>query len=1061
MKKVISYFAERHLLVNFIIIGVIICAFFSWQLIGKEDMPDVTFDYMSIRTSYKNASPEDVDFFITSEIEDSLSGISGIKSIRSTSSGSSSSISVELEDNPDERASVISNIQTAVLAADLPDDAGNPRFRERKTTERAIIDIALIYKNREFLGKEDRAGLQSFAETLQARLENLSTIREVSISGDLDREILIQPDPVQMSFYDISVDEIIDALKSGNVRRPLGVLDNGKEIKVSMISELDSIDKIRNLIIRGTFEGTVVRLGQLASVEDDFEENTTIVKFNGREGVRLNVVKKSESSILDSNIEVVNEMEKIKASMSDSDIEFILMDDESESVRERLSLISLNGLIGFVLILIMLFIFLSFSSGLWVAAGIPFSFSFTLLFLFLAGYTINNMTLAAIIIVMGMIVDDAIVVAENVTRQINSGVSRKQAVIEGTHYVVKPIFASIITTCIAFLPLYFFSGGFGKFVSFIPLVIILMLGGSLFEALFILPSHLSVKFPWERRGKEKRKHWFENIEKYYGRILEVFLKGRFLVYLIFIALIAGAVYISKDKMKFVMFPREEATQVRINAYTPDGTDRFITAAMAADLENIFVPYLGNEVTSFRTDIARSRRGGAVEENRFSMRIELVNADKREKSLKKLKKEWNQKIEKLEGFKEIKISKGRFGQSSGSAVEIKIQDNNYKSRTEAAELVRSRLAELESIYEAEVEKPLMETEYHIDINGEAINRLDVSESSLVSVLTTALNGVNVFDIKRDDKEIAVNVILPEINTDSIEKILSLTVNNKSGYPVPLYSLINYREVRMANTVEREDSVRTLKVYGDLSDKTDITPLQIAEILETEIFPDVQTVYPTVSISFDGEIADSRESGNDIVYSVAAVLLLIYIVLALLFNSLYKPFLILLTVPFGAAGVVYALYLHGITLYGFFSAIGLIGLSGVVVNDAIVMIVKLERELDRKTGITIKNIADVARTRLRAVFLTTITTVAGLLPTAYGIAGYDSMLSDMMLVMAWGLIFGTVITLILIPMLYLSIVKIQGRYISSRRKKTQIKYADEKIENNAVSAEITYSNIKNGE
>ncbi len=317
-------------------------------------------------------------------------------------------------------------------------------------------------------------------------------------------------------------------------------------------------------------------------------------------------------------------------------------------------------------------------------------------------------------------------------------------------------------------------------------------------------------------------------------------------------------------------------------------NRFKTAAMAADLENIFIPYLGKEVTSFRTDIARSRRGGAVEENRFSMRIELVNADKREKSLKELKKEWNQKIKQLKGFKEIKISKGRFGQSSGSAVEIKIQDNNYTARTEAAELVSSRLAGLDCIYESEVEKPLMEKEYHLDINGEAINRLDVSESSLVTVLTTALNGVNVFDIKSDDEEIEVNVILPEINTDSIEKVLSLTVNNRSGYPVPLYSLINYREVRMANSVEREDSIRTLKVYGDLSDNTDITPLQIADILETEVFPDVQTQYPSVSISFDGEIADSRESGNDIVYSVTAVLLLIYIVLALLFNSLYKPF-----------------------------------------------------------------------------------------------------------------------------------------------------------------------------
>ena len=1025
LKKIISYFAERHLLANFIIIGFFIGAFFSWQMIGKEDMPDVTFDFIRISTSYKNASPEDVDYFITSEIEESIKGLSGIISIRSSSAASSSSISVELEDDPDERASVISNIQTAVLSVDLPDDAGTPSFREYKTSERAIIDIALINKNKEFLDKADREKLQDFADSLQSRLENLPLIREVNISGDLDKEILIQPDPVQMSFYDISVDEIINALEAGNRRTPLGVMDNGKEIKVSMISELDTIDKIRNLIIRGTFEGTIVRLGQIASVEDDFEEIGTIRKYNGREGIRLNVVKKADSSIIDSNLEVVREMEKIKSSIADSDIGFILMDDESASVRDRLTLISINGMIGFVLILLTLFIFLSFSSGLWVAAGIPFSFCFSLFFLYIAGYTINNMTLAAVIIVMGMIVDDAIVVAENVTRMRNSGVSRRQAVIDGTDYVVKPIFASIITTCVAFVPLYFFGGHFGKFVAFIPLVIILMLGGSLFEALFILPSHLSVKFPWERNDREIRKHWFEHIEKIYGRFLEVILKHRFFMYILFIALIAGAYYIGKDKMTFVMFPREEATSVRLDCYAPDGTNKFATAALAARVEDVFSPYLGKEVIAYRTDVARGRRGGATEENRFTMSVELVSADKRDKSLKQLIKEWNTEIDKLEGFKQIKILKSRFGQSSGSPVEIKIQENNNIIREKAADFVSEKLLKIEGISYSEVEKVKKDVEYHIDFNRENLNSLDVSSSAVVTTLKAALNGINVFDIRRDDKDIEVNVILPEINSDSIEKILSLTVNNKNGYSVPLYRLITYKKFEMDNTVAREDSVKTLKVYGDLKEGTDVTPLQIADILERDVFPEVQSVYPTVSLSFAGEIEDSRESGNDIFYSVTGVIIVIYIILALLFNSLYKPFIILLAIPFGAAGVVYALYFHGIILYGFFSAIGLIGLSGVVVNDAIVMIVKLERECEGRSGLTVKDIADIAKTRLRAVFLTTITTVAGLLPTAYGIAGYDSMLSDMMLVMAWGLIFGTLITLILIPMMYLTIVRIQGK------------------------------------
>lgn len=1024
LKRVIGYFARRHLLANFIIIGFFIGAFFAWQMIGKEDMPDVTFDFVRVRTSYKNASPEDVDYFITSEIEDSIKGLSGIIGITSISSGSSSSISVELEDNPSERSSVISKIQTAVLSTDLPDDAGTPSIREYKTSERAIIDIALINREREFLNKGDREELQTYADTLALRLENLPTVREVNISGDLDKEILIQIDPVQMSFYDISVDEIIEVLKSGNLRTPLGVMDNGDEIKVSMISELDTIEKLRNLIIRGTFEGTVVRLDQIASVRSDFEENNSITKYNGREGVRLNVVKKADSSILDSNLEVVNEVEKIKSSIAGSSIELILMDDESASVRDRLSIISINGVIGFSLILITLFVFLSFSSGLWVAAGIPFSFCFSLFFLYIAGYTINNMTLAAVIIVMGMIVDDAIIVAENVTRLRNSGVPRHKAVVDGTEYVVKPVLASILTTCVAFLPLYFFGGRFGKFVAYIPFVIILMLGGSLFEGLFILPSHLSVKFPWEREDKQIRKHWFDHVENWYGRFLEIILQHRFFIYILFITLLTGAFYIGKEKMTYVMFPREEATQVRVDCYAPDGTNKYDTAAMAGKVEEIFIPYLGNELVALRTDVARGRRGGAAEENRFTLRVELVPPDQREKSLNQLVKEWNTEKKKLEGFKKIKILKSRFGQSSGSPVEIKIQENDNLLRAEAAELVSKKLSELEGISNSEVDKPKQYEEYHIDLNRDALNSLNVQTSSVVTTLKTALNGYNVFDIRKDEKDIEVNVILPEIHTDSMAKIMSLTVNNRNGYSVPVYRLITFKKVKKDDSVNREDSVRTVKVYGDLIEGTDITPLQIAEKLEADVFPSVIADFPTISITLAGEIEDSRESGNDILYSVTAVVLIIYIILALLFNSLYKPFVILLAIPFGAAGVIYALYFHGITVYGFFSAIGLIGLSGVVINDSIVMVVKLERECSGRIGLTIKDVAGIAKTRLRAVFLTTITTVAGLLPTAYGIAGYDSMLSDMMLVMAWGLIFGTLITLLLIPMMYLSIVRIQS-------------------------------------
>ncbi len=1027
LRDIISYFAKRHLLANFIIVGFFIGAFFAWQAIGKEAMPDVSFDFVRISTTFKNASPEDVDFFVTSPIEDSLKGISGIISVSSISSGSSSRITVEIIDDQEERSSIISDIQSAVLETDLPSDAETPRVREFKTTERSVIDIAFIDTERRLLDREGREYLQGFADTLESRLEKLPSVSEVNSSGYLDKEILILPDPVQMGFYDISVNEIIDILEANNLRTPVGLIENEEEIKVSVISELDTIQKIRDLIIRGTFEGTVVRLSQIADVKDGFEENTSIVKFNGREGISLNVVKKSSFGIIESNREIIKEVDRFKKNaLSGTSVETVIMDDESMSVKDRLSLISLNGMIGFVLILITLFLFLDFSSGLWVAAGIPFSFCFATFFLYFSGYSINNMTLAAVIIVMGMIVDDAIVVAENVTRLKSSGMDNFAAVVNGTDYVVKPIFASIITTCVAFIPLYFFGGRFGKFVGFIPLVIILMLGGSLFEALLILPSHLSIHLPWKAGKKQIRKHWFEHIENSYGKILERLLKQRFIMYIIFILILAGAFYIARDKMTFVMFPREESTSVSIDGIAPEGTRRYETALLSERVEDIFDPYIGKEVIASRTSVARSRRGASAEENRFSLRLELVSRDKRDKSLNQLVAEWNSEIEKLEGFKEVKILRSHFGQSSGSPVEIKIQENDNKKRDEIAEAVRKKLAGIRGISNAETEVQRKYPEYHIDINREALNRLNVTSSAVMTTLKTILNGYTVFTVRKNEKETDVNVTLPDITKDSIEKLLSLTVNNKNGYPVPLYKVINYEKVRVPDSVIREDSVKTIKVFGDIDPDAEVTPLEVAEILERDVFPDIFSEYPTVALGFSGEIEDSRESGSDIIYAVVTVIAVIYFILALLFNSLFKPFLILLTIPFGAAGAVYALYFHGITLYGFFTAIGLIGLSGVVVNDSIVMIVKLEREYGKRGETSyIKEISDIAKTRLRAVFLTTLTTVAGLLPTAYGVAGYDSMLSDMMLVMAWGLIFGTIITLVLIPMLYCSIVRINGK------------------------------------
>ncbi len=1032
IRSIIEYFARRHLLANVIAVGIITASFFAWHATGKEAMPNVAFDVVRISTTFRNATPADVEYFITEPIEEELSGISGIKSVSSTSGSGQSSITVEIEDDPDERANILNEIRSGVLEADLPDDAGTPRIREIKTSERSVLDIALIDKNLKVLDAKGREKLQRHAETLKNRLERLEHVREVNYSGYLEKEIHILADPEKLDYYHISLTDIIDTLTANNLRQPAGSIKNGEEIKVSIVSELDSEEKISSLVTRGTFDGATVRIKDLASVAEEYEEYTTITKYNGYEGIRLNIVKKSSAGIIESNDLIMREVENFRTTaLKGTALDTVLMDDESISVRERLSLISVNGLIGFTLVILTLFIFLDFTSGFWVAAGIPFSFCFTAVFVYLSGYTINNMTLAAIILIMGMVVDDAIVIAENIGRMRHNGVDRKTAVVEGTEYVLKPVIASILTTCVAFVPLYFFSGRFGKFVSYIPLLIFLMLGGSLFEAVFILPSHLSIALPdflkRKKRKERQRGHWFEAVEDAYGRLLEKALKLRSLIYVLFIILLFSAYNIAVNKMDFALFPREEVTSVNIEGIAPPGTDKYRTAELAAQVEEIFRPYTGNEVIAFRTDIARSRRGAAVEENRFSMNIQLVSRDKREKSSSELTAEWEEKFKTVSGFDTLKVVKGWFGQSSGSPVEITVYENNDRRREEIAGKLAAEIRKIRGISASEVQEQKKYSEYILDYDKELMQRLGVSVSSVTKTLRAILNSYEVFTLKREgDIEVEVNVSVSDNAKKDIGNVLSIPVKNSGSYLVPLGSVVNYRNIKSPDTIQRENFMRTIMVYADIAEgEAGMTPAEAGSIIEKTIFPELLAEYPSANLKFAGEIKDTRESGNDMLYSSIAVLFIIYIILALLFNSMFKPFIIMLSIPFGVAGVVYALYFHGITVYGFFSAIGVLGLAGVVINDAIVMLDKLEREYERTEGVSITaRVASIAKTRLRAVFLTTITTVAGLIPTAYGFAGYDSMLSDMMLVMAWGLIFGTLITLILIPMIYCSMMRIRS-------------------------------------
>ncbi len=1043
MKSFIEFFSHKHIVTNFIFLGICIGGVFFWGNTRKAEMPDFTLDFVRITTLYPGASAGEVEYFVTRPIEKELKTVSGIVRIESTSSEGTSSITVELDENESNKDTLITEIRNTVNSVTLPDEVDElPNIRQFKTSRKAIIDIGLYFEDSPYLSIERRKDLQGDVLALEQQLLNLPEINSINRQGFLQEEFQILLDPGKLLSYRIPINTVMEEIKKTSVRKPAGSLESVEEERVTLDAELDTVKEFETLIVQGGFDGRFIRLSDIAAVRDGFEKSTGLLRINGREAVVLNAVKNSSADIISSVDSVKRVIELFKKSLPrGSSLRIVSLDDESRDVRNRLSIIAYNGAIGFVLILAVLFLFLNFKAGFWVAMGIPFTFCFSMVFAGYFGYTINNITLAGVIIAMGMIVDDAIVVSENVMRLQASGVPLHRAVIEGTYSVISPISASILTTIAAFLPLLAFEGRLSLLTNSIPPVVSIMLIGSFVESVIILPGHLHLSLPprlksllhfpgvlpGKGRGEGKvprrkdnpvKRHWFTSVEEWYSGFLARMLHHRIIILICFIVFTTGAFILFKTGMRFALFPREETTEVYMNAEAPPGTRKYKTARLAEQIERVFTPYLGKEVVGFRTLVGQKRYRGTDRENMVYLRVEIVPADRRKKSLKKLTAEWNREVEKIKGFKYVRFAQHRFGSSSGSPIEVLVHQDDMKTGNRIADQLAAYMKSMQGVKNVEIDKPYPSPEYRVSLNNELIRKLEVSASDIGTALRTGLEGTILYKLLVGSEEKNVRITFPDREKGKIASILSIPVRNREDYLVPLSSLVKLEKLPSPVEIKRLDHRRILRVYSDLDEKNGRTPLNVADELEREIFPKLSSAFPGTFFSFDGEIKLSRESSGFFAFSIGVVLFLIYIILAIQFDSIHRPLIIMTAIVPAAASVFVIFWLHGMSTYGFFGVVGILGLSGVVVNDAVILLNKL---VEGYGGFgnrvsSDREIAGITSTRLRAVLLTTISTVAALVPTAYGFAGYDSMLAEMMLALAWGLVFGTLVTLVLVPVLF---------------------------------------------
>lgn len=1018
--KVADFSVKNSLFVNLMSVVIVIAGVVTYISMRKEAFPPVAYDMVVVATNFRGASSEEVERLVTIPLEREIKEVDSVEEIMSSSDEGLSSIVIQLSDRTSDKDKVISDIKDAVdRVTDLPDDVDErPFVYEVEMKNVPVISVSLSGTLGEF-------ELRKEAEKLKDQLEELSGVASVERSGWRDEEYWVEPDITKMADYHISLEELTRALGVQNVNMPGGKQEyGGFEYNVKVDAELRTINDIKNTVIRSNDLGKWIRISDVAQVRRELADEVTMTKSMGTRAINLVVIKTESGDIIkvvDSVYEVLEEFKK----EAPAEITARTFYDMSYYVKRRLKVLKANGLIGFIFVTLVLFIFLPPVSAIMTAAGIPIAFFTTFCIMNMMGLTVNLLTMFGLIMVLGIIVDDGIIISENTYRHIEKGLSPRKAAIRGTNEVAAPVLATILTTVVAFAPLMFMSGILGKFVKYIPMVVIIALMASLIEAYFILPSHLA---DFARPFKKGSHHVvFDKFRDAYVVLLEKVLRARYLVVGFVLMLFVASVIVAKVFVGFELFGAEGLEFFSVQIETQTGATLERTNNLISRVEKLiaelperyldaYVTTVGNLTDVRGDDPTKDKRGS----NYAQVSVYLTAANKRDKSAQDIVAEMRKKADllqqelKSEGLEKVNFVLPSAGPPTGADIDIAVKGESTDVITEIVADIKSYLSKIDGVSDIDDTYQLGSEEINISIDEEKAQAAYLTNNQIAFSVRAALSGAVATTIKprKADKEIQVLVRLPKSQRNLDNIFDELMVENSRGQLVYLNKVITISKDTSIRSIKHIDGKKVISLVASV-DKTITSTLDVNQQLIKYVrkFSDQ---YPGYSITFRGEQKETMKSMFSLLVAFGIASLLIFVILATLFNSLVQPFIVMAPIPFAFIGVVIAFVMHGKTL-GFLSVLGYIGLEGVVVNDSIVLVDFVNKHLHGRT--LFHAVIEAGRTRLRPVLITTLTTCVGLATVAYGIGGSDPILKPMALAMCWGLFFATFLTLLVIPCLYL--------------------------------------------
>lgn len=1023
----IAWFTKNHVAANLLLISIVFAGLFSLTTqIPLEVFPSFETDRISVSVSLRGSTPEDVEQGVTIRIEESVQDLEGIKQISSRSSEGSASVSIEVESGYDPRE-LLADIKSRVDAINtFPVDAEKPvvALAERKR-EVIAVTVASDYGEKE---------TREYAEQVRDQLLRLPSVTQVELSGVRDYELAIEVSQDTLRQYSLSLSDISRAISNSSSDISAGNLKTeGGDILIRSKGQAYRKDEFAQVVVKHQSDGTIIRLGDIAKISDDFEETPVRTRFNGKQAAFIDVYRIGPQSAITVADEVKEFIENQQTNLP-MGFELSYWDDDSELVKSRIATLTTNALQGGILVLALLTLFLRPAIAFWVFIGIPVSFMGAFLAMPLFGVTLNIMSLFGFILVLGIVVDDAIVTGENVYTHLKTAESGEQAAIRGTQEVATPVTFGVLTTVAAFLPLAFIEGGRGALFAQIPVVVIPVLLFSLIESKFVLPAHLKYIKLRHQKGEPSKFDKFQQrfadgfehaILKYYQPILNLALRHKLATVSLFVGIfLIILTMITSGWTKFIFFPRIPSETVRVNLTLPTGTPFEVTNKYVIDMSDkarqLQDKYRDEETgESVILNILATTGGRGGASNSGSVRFEITPAESRDSDIgsRELASEWRDLIGIIPGAESLTF-RAEIGRSS-DPIDVQLSSTSLTTLQEVADHVKARLATYPTVFDIADSMSDGKEELQIELTEQGLalglNRVDVSQQ-----VRNSFFGAQAQRIQRGRDDVRVMVRLPIEERRSVADLKDILINLPDGGTVPLSHVAKLVPGQSPSSINRIDRYRTLNVTADIEKQnTNMTVLQA----DLKVYLDeLVQQYPGVSHSLEGEAKEQRESFGSLAWALVFVFFIIYGLLAIPFKSYLQPLIVMSVIPFGMIGAVIGHWIMGMELT-IMSLLGMLALIGVVVNDSLVLVDFINKKRS-EGGDLLEAVKMAGASRFRPVMLTSLTTFIGLMPLLFEKATQAQFLIPMAVSLGFGIIFATFITLLLVPVNYLLMERLQG-------------------------------------